>query len=139
VEKIFHAAEYDVLGLHRDFGFAFANLFDTMVSARILGYEKVGLGALLEQHFGIRLEKRFQKADWGQRPLSPDMLDYARLDTRFLLPLRDRLDRLVARERLFEQPRQVVQIVEMLARRVRREGSAGLGQKERQQVQRHDL
>ena len=91
VEKIFHAAEYDVLGLHRDFGFAFANLFDTMVSARILGYEKVGLGALLEAFFGVRLEKRFQKADWGQRPLSPDMLDYARLDTRFLLPLRDRL------------------------------------------------
>ena len=54
-------------------------------------------------------------------------------------PLRDRLDRLVARERLFEQPRQVVQIVEMLARRVRPEGSASLGQKERQQVQRHDL
>ncbi len=89
VEKIFHAAEYDILGLHRDFGFEFANLFDTMASARILGYEKVGLGALLEKHFGIRLEKRFQKADWGQRPLSPEMLDYARLDTHFLIPLRD--------------------------------------------------
>jgi len=88
VEKIFHAAEYDILGLHRDFGFEFTNLFDTMVSARILGYEKVGLGALLKQHFGIRLEKRFQKADWGQRPLSPEMLDYARLDTHFLIPLR---------------------------------------------------
>ena len=91
VEKIFHAAEYDILGLHRDFGFTFTNLFDTMVSARILGYEKVGLGALLEKFFGIKLEKRFQKADWGQRPLSPQMLDYARLDTHFLLPLRDLL------------------------------------------------
>ena len=89
VEKIFHAAEYDILGLHRDFGFTFTNLFDTMVSARILGYEKVGLGALLEKHFGIHLEKRFQKADWGQRPLSPEMLDYARLDTHFLIPLRN--------------------------------------------------
>ncbi len=91
VEKIFHAAEYDILGLHRDFGFTFANLFDTMVSARILGYEKVGLGALLKTFFGIRLEKRFQKANWGQRPLPPEMLDYARLDTHFLLPLRDLL------------------------------------------------
>jgi len=52
VEKIFHAAEYDILGLHRDFGFTFTNLFDTMVSARILGYEKVGLGALLEKSTG---------------------------------------------------------------------------------------
>ncbi|NPA93399.1 MAG: ribonuclease D [Chloroflexi bacterium] len=93
VEKIFHAAEYDILGLHRDFGFTFNNLFDTMVSARILGYEKVGLGALLEQHFGIRLAKRFQKADWGQRPLPPEMLDYARLDTHFLIPLRNILYR----------------------------------------------
>ena len=93
VEKIFHAAEYDVLGLHRDFGFRFTNLFDTMVSARILGYEKVGLGALLEQHFGIHLQKRYQRADWGQRPLPPEMLDYARLDTHFLLPLRDILYR----------------------------------------------
>ena len=92
-EKIFHAAEYDILGLHRDFGFTFDNLFDTMVSARILGYEKVGLGALLEKHFGIRLEKRFQKADWAQRPLPQEMLDYARLDTHFLIPLRDILYR----------------------------------------------
>jgi len=93
IEKIFHAAEYDILGLHRDFGFEFSNLFDTMVSARILGYEKVGLGALLEKHFGIRLEKRFQKADWAQRPLPREMLDYARLDTHFLIPLRDILYR----------------------------------------------
>ncbi len=89
IEKIFHAAEYDILGLHRDFGFAFVNLFDTMVSARILGYEKVGLGALLERHFGIRLQKRYQRADWARRPLPPELLDYARLDTHFLLPLRD--------------------------------------------------
>ncbi len=91
VEKIFHAAEYDVLGLHRDFGFSFAHLFDTMVSARILGYEKVGLGALLAQHFGVRVEKRYQRADWGQRPLPRELLDYARLDTHYLLPLRERL------------------------------------------------
>ncbi len=93
VEKIFHAAEYDVLGLHRDFGFTFDNLFDTMVSARILGYDKVGLGALLAKHFGIHLEKRYQKANWGQRPLSAEMLNYARLDTHFLIPLRDLLAR----------------------------------------------
>ena len=100
VEKIFHAAEYDILGLHRDFGFTFVNLFDTMVSARILGYEKVGLGALLERHFGIRLQKRYQRADWAQRPLPPEMLDYARLDTHFLLPLRDILRAELATKRL---------------------------------------
>jgi ribonuclease D len=47
-EKVFHAAEYDLICLSRDFGFEFANLFDTMVAARILGRKAVGLGSLLE-------------------------------------------------------------------------------------------
>ncbi|MCC6192305.1 MAG: HRDC domain-containing protein [Anaerolineales bacterium] len=89
--KIFHAAEYDVICLKRDFGFAFANLFDTMVAARTLGWPQLGLGALLETHFSVRLNKRFQRANWGERPLSPELLDYARLDTRYLVPLHARL------------------------------------------------
>jgi ribonuclease D len=90
-QKIFHASEYDVICLKRDYGFEFANLFDTMVAARTLGWPQLGLGALLETNFGVRLNKRFQRANWGERPLTPDLLDYARLDTHFLLPLRDRL------------------------------------------------
>lgn len=90
-EKIFHAAEYDVLCLKRDFGWVFANLFDTMVAARTLGWPHVGLGAVLEQHFEVRLEKKYQRANWGERPLTPEMLDYARLDTHYLIPLRHRL------------------------------------------------
>jgi ribonuclease D len=91
IEKIFHAAEYDVICLKRDFGFEFANLFDTMVAARILGRSAVGLGSLLEAEFAIRLDKRYQRANWGQRPLPPDLLAYARLDTHYLFELRDRL------------------------------------------------
>ena len=60
IEKVFHAAEYDLLCLRRDFGFHFNNLFDTMAAARILGREEVGLGALLEAEFGVHLDKRYQ-------------------------------------------------------------------------------
>ena len=88
IEKIFHAAEYDVICLDRDFGFTFANLFDTMIAARILGYEGIGLGKLLEQKFDVIVDKKFQKANWGQRPLSTEMLNYARLDTHYLIDLR---------------------------------------------------
>ena len=91
VEKIFHAAEYDLLCLNRDFGFEFKNLFDTMLAARILGREAIGLGSMLGDEFGVRLNKRYQRANWGQRPLPPDLLDYARLDTHYLIPLRERL------------------------------------------------
>ena len=91
IEKVFHAAEYDLICLKRDFGFNFENLFDTMVAASILGLEQVGLGSLLESEFGVSLDKRYQRANWGQRPLPQHLLDYARLDTHFLITLRHRL------------------------------------------------
>lgn len=91
VEKVFHAAEYDLIGLKRDFGFQVVNLFDTMQSARILGYPKVGLDTLLASKYGVQINKRYQKANWGLRPLPPAMLNYARLDTRYLLRLRQDL------------------------------------------------
>jgi ribonuclease D len=99
IRKVFHAAEYDLLCLKRDYGFVFENLFDTMLAARILGQEEIGLGALLEAEFGVALDKRHQRADWGQRPLPPHLLDYARLDTHYLIPLHQRLEaRLVERD-----------------------------------------
>jgi ribonuclease D len=99
IEKVFHAAEYDLICLRRDFGFEVQNLFDTMLAARILGRNEIGLGSLLEAEFGIKLDKRYQRANWGQRPLPEHLLDYARLDTHHLIPLRDRLRaELAARE-----------------------------------------
>ena len=91
IEKVFHAAEYDLITLKRDFGFRFENLFDTMMAARILGWEEVGLGSILKAEFGVQLDKRFQRANWGQRPLPRELLSYARLDTRYLIALRRRL------------------------------------------------
>ena len=91
IEKVFHAAEYDVICMKRDFGFSFTNLFDTMAAGRILGRPGVGLAAMLEEEFGIALDKHFQRTNWGQRPLSLAMKAYARLDTHYLLALRDRL------------------------------------------------
>jgi len=88
VQKVFHAAEYDVMCLKRDFGFRFANLFDTMWAARILGWPRVGLGDVLEEIFGVHTNKRYQRYNWGRRPLEPEALAYACLDTHYLLPLR---------------------------------------------------
>ena len=92
IEKIFHAAEYDLICLRRDFNFQFSNLFDTMHAARVLGYQFVGLDNLLAEKFQFEIDKRHQKADWAVRPLTPAQLDYARLDTHFLFDLRDVLE-----------------------------------------------
>jgi len=91
VQKIFHAAEYDIICLRRDYGFSFVNLFDTMQAARILGFQQLGLSAMLEGQFRLQPVKSFQKANWGKRPLSDEMKKYARVDTHYLITLRERL------------------------------------------------
>lgn len=84
VRKIFHAADYDLRCLHRDFGLQVRGLFDTMVSAQLLGEEKIGLADVLGKYFGVTLDKRFQRADWAIRPLPAGMIAYAAEDTRHL-------------------------------------------------------
>jgi ribonuclease D len=89
-QKVFHAAEYDLICLRRDYGFAVTNIFDTMSAARTLGWPQVGLAAVLDTHFGVTMNKKYQRADWKRRPLTPEQLDYARFDTHYLIALRDR-------------------------------------------------
>lgn len=93
VEVILHDADYDLRLLHQDYGWRVTNLFDTRVAAQLLGLRAFGLAALLEQYFGLKLDKKHQRADWSMRPLTADMLDYAAQDTRHLLGLRDLLRR----------------------------------------------
>jgi ribonuclease D len=101
IEKIFHAAEYDLICLRRDFGFSFANLFDTMHAARVLGYPAVGLDKLLSDKFEIIIDKRYQKADWAARPLPEEQIQYAMLDTHYLFDLRTVLkNELLEKDRL---------------------------------------
>ncbi|MGC9358574.1 MAG: ribonuclease D, partial [Anaerolineae bacterium] len=100
IEKVLHAADYDLIVLERDYGFTCGRLFDTMWAGRILGWPHVGLGSMLEEHFGIHLNKKFQRYDWGRRPLEPKAIAYARMDTHYLLDLREiQLSELKARDR----------------------------------------
>jgi ribonuclease D len=101
-QKIFHAAEYDVICLKRDYGFTFGNLFDTMIAARILAELQVGLGSLLSTYFGIELDKKYQRANWGRRPLPAAMLDYARMDTHYLFVLKSMLEEKLKTQGLWE-------------------------------------
>ncbi|MCO6450821.1 MAG: HRDC domain-containing protein, partial [Caldilineales bacterium] len=73
----------------RDFGLRFRRVFDTLWAARVLGWPRVGLASILEDRFDVQLDKRMQRTDWGRRPLNSAQLEYARLDTHFLLALRD--------------------------------------------------
>jgi ribonuclease D len=101
VEVVFHDADYDLRLIDREYGYRATNIFDTRIAAQLLNEPGVGLAALLEKYQGVRLDKRFQRADWSARPLSPEMLEYAAADTRYLPTLRDILKgQLEARGRL---------------------------------------
>ena len=101
IEIVFHDADYDLRLLNLEYGFKASNLFDTRIAAQLLNEPGVGLAALLEKYVDVKLDKRFQRADWSARPLSPEMLDYAAADTHHLPRLRDVLrEQLQARGRL---------------------------------------
>ena len=101
VEVVFHDADYDVRLLQQDYGWQVRRIFDTRIAAQLVGLRSFGLAALLERYFDVKLDKKHQRADWSMRPLTQDMLDYAALDTMYLLDLRDRLkDELRRVERL---------------------------------------
>ena len=89
---ILHGAAYDLRLLHRDLGIRVGALADTQVAASLMGEPGVGLQALLERHLGIRVSKRYQRADWAARPLSADMIEYAANDTRHLHRLAEILE-----------------------------------------------
>ena len=101
VQVVLHDADYDLRLLHSDYTWHVRNIFDTRIAAQLLGIKAFGLAALLERYFGVKLDKKHQRADWSMRPLPADMLEYAAQDTLYLLDLRDRMrDDLEAKGRM---------------------------------------
>ncbi len=89
---LFHDADYDLRLLRRIGDFPDDRIFDTMIAARLTGEPQLGLAALVEKYFGITLSKASRKANWAQRPLSDQMVEYALNDVRFMPQLADILE-----------------------------------------------
>ena len=99
--KVFHGSDYDVRSLYRDFSIEINNLFDTQLASMFLGERETSLGAVVSKRFGIKLDKRYQKKDWSQRPLPDGMIEYAASDVFHLIPLAHQLmAELASKERL---------------------------------------
>ncbi|MXZ22763.1 MAG: hypothetical protein F4Y84_19590 [Caldilineaceae bacterium SB0665_bin_25] len=92
-EVILHAAENDILTLQRDFDFRLRKIYDTQLAARILGRQGIGLAKVLHEEFGVVSDKKMQRTNWGQRPLTQQQLTYAQIDTHYLPALRARQTR----------------------------------------------
>lgn len=86
-----HGADYDMTMLKRQFGDLPSKVYDTQIGARLLGERRFGLADLVQRYFGLELSKTSQKADWGKRPLTPKMVEYALNDVRYLLPMAEKI------------------------------------------------
>lgn len=90
-EWVLHAASQDLACL-AEIGMVPPRVFDTELAGRLAGFERVGLGAMVENVLGLRLEKGHSAADWSTRPLPESWLVYAALDVEVLVELRDELE-----------------------------------------------
>jgi len=86
--KVFHGGENDIGMLAGSWNLRFRNIFDTMAASQVLGKDPMSLAALVERHFEVKMSKHWQKADWRVRPLPDEQAEYARVDVRYLIPLR---------------------------------------------------
>ncbi|CEF67350.1 Exosome component 10 [Strongyloides ratti] len=83
--KIFHGAKFDIIWLQRDFGIYVVNMLDTQCVMKVLNITPLGLASLIYCYFSVELDKKYQLADWRYRPLTYEMIQYARSDTHYLL------------------------------------------------------
>ncbi|MGB2719052.1 MAG: ribonuclease D, partial [Rhodococcus sp. (in: high G+C Gram-positive bacteria)] len=88
LEWVLHSADQDLPGL-AELGLVPATLYDTELAGRLAGFDRVGLGAIVERTLGLALQKGHGAADWSTRPLPDTWLNYAALDVEVLLELRD--------------------------------------------------
>jgi ribonuclease D len=88
---VLHGADYDLRLFKRTGDFVPSEIFDTMIAARLVGRHQFSLAALVQSFFGIEMTKGSQKANWAKRPLTAQMMTYARNDTRYLFEIADRL------------------------------------------------
>ncbi len=85
---LFHAGGYDVASLKRDFSYTFANVFDSLEAAKLLGHESLGLASLVEHYCGVKLPKELQRYNWSRRPLCEEHMAYLIGDTCYLFRLK---------------------------------------------------
>jgi ribonuclease D len=105
VRKVLHGADYDIVCLRRDFGFALRGTFCTMTAGLLLGLPKIGLADMVEMNAGVRLAKAFTRSDWSARPLSAGQIEYLVQDVQYIIPLAEEMDRRLREADLLEEAR----------------------------------
>lgn len=128
--KVLHGADSDIIWLQRDFGLYIVNLFDTFFASRALQRKGHSLASLLTEYTTFSPDKRYQLADWRIRPLTDEMLKYARSDTHFLIYIYERLrrDPLMTADMLSEVRRKSSEVAKQAYEHLQYDKEDGYGQ-----------
>jgi ribonuclease D len=95
--KVMHACRQDLEVLYPVAG-VIGPVFDTQIAAALSGAPaQVGYADLVRRHLGCDLAKAHTRTDWSSRPLSPEQIEYALDDVRYLLPLKAHLEEILER------------------------------------------
>ncbi len=105
--KIFHASEYDLKMLWNQYKWSVTNLFDTMWAGKLLGCKQLGLVSLLKTFLNVQHDKKFQKSNWKNRPLSHQQMSYAYRDSHYLIPLSEVLQKQLEEKGLWEEAQEI--------------------------------
>ncbi|MGC1481741.1 MAG: hypothetical protein WA771_14670 [Chthoniobacterales bacterium] len=116
---IFHGADYDLRMLRKSGTFEPGEIFDTMIAARLCGFDALGYSALVERYFSVKLSKSSQKANWAIRPLPDQMVEYAMNDTRYLLKICEELESEIRRLDRWEWFRESIERVNIASREIK--------------------
>ncbi len=92
ITKVMHASRQDVEVLYPIAGLV-RPVFDTQIAAALTGLPaQIGYGELVRRLLQKELAKSHTRTDWSRRPLSPEQIEYALDDVRYLLPLKSALE-----------------------------------------------
>jgi ribonuclease D len=87
IVKVMHASRQDLEVLLPDVGLT-RPVLDTQIAASLTGLPaQVGYAEAVRRVLGTELAKSHTRTDWSRRPLSPEQIQYALDDVRYLLPL----------------------------------------------------
>jgi ribonuclease D len=116
VEVVVHAGRVDLQFCYNATGRFPSRVFDVQIAAGLIGLEyPAGLVNILQKYLGISVTKHETRTDWRRRPLSDKQIEYALNDVRYLLPLRDHLERELVRLNRLEWLREEVQRQQQMA------------------------
>lgn len=101
--KVFHAPDQDFEIFYNIFDILPKNVFDTQTAAGVIGLDRgMGYSRLCKTLLNITIDKTMQKANWLERPLTNELIDYAIKDVEYLIPLHRQLSGTIEARNLWD-------------------------------------